>query len=120
MIRFVALLLLSLSLGPRLEASQPARLLCLGTYPGFMMTVAGSEATLDYLGDGIHGFDPPLGDRLEGFGTHDLVTMRERWPVYLEPRACEVLGVTLPVSVEIAVPSSAGLLPLRGCCKWQD
>ena len=119
MIRFVAILLATAYAHPA-DAAAPERLLCLGTFPGFMMTVAGNEATLDYLGDGVHGFDPPLGDRVDRFGTHDLVTLRERWPVYLEPRACEVLGVTLPVSVEIAVPSSAGLLPLRGCCKWQE
>lgn len=119
MIRFAAILLAAAH-APAAGAAAPERLLCLGTFPGFMMTVAGKEATLDYLGDGVHGFDPPLGDRVERFETHDLVTLRERWPVYLEPRACEVLGVTLPVSVEIAVPSSAGLLPLRGCCKWQD
>lgn len=95
-------------------------LLCLGTRPGWMMTIETDTVAFDYLGDGRYALDPPLESRDFGFRTHDLVTARERWPVYLETRTCPSLRIMLPVSIEIAVPSSAGRLPMRGCCKWKD
>lgn len=113
-----ALLLLLLLMAGAVPA-QAGRLLCLGTAPGFMMAIEGSEATFDYLGDGRYGFEPPLTAAPQGFATHSLVTARERWPVYLEARACRVIRATLDISIEIAVPTSAGARPLRGCCLWK-
>ncbi len=95
-------------------------LLCLGTRPGWMMTIEDDTVAFDYLGDGRYTLDPGLAGRADGFSSHDLITARERWPVFLENRACRVVRATLPISIEVAVPSSAGRLPLRGCCKWQD
>lgn len=96
------------------------RLLCLGTYPGFMMQVEGGEVMLDYLGDGVYELDPPLADTVTGFTTHSLVTKRQRWPVYVEARACPTKWKTLPISIEIAVPTSAGQQPLNACCMVQS
>lgn len=91
----------------------------MGTRPGFMVIVEDVDrVTFDYLGDGEYGLDPPLARR-EGSTRHELVTARDRWPVFLETRACEVLNATLPITLEIAVPTSAGDRPLTGCCKWQ-
>ncbi len=94
-------------------------LLCLGTRPGFMMVIETDSVAFDYLGDGRYTLDPPLQGPGFGFATHELVTMRERWDVFLEERSCEVIRATLPVTLEIAVPTSAGDRPLSGCCKWQ-
>lgn len=95
-----------------------ATLLCLGTYPGFMMTATSTQATFDYLGDGRFGIEPAIQAPGFGYATHSLVTARERWPIYFTEERCEVIGVTLPVSVEVAVPTSAGVRPLQGCCRW--
>jgi len=92
-------------------------LLCLGR--GFTMIVDGSDVFFDYLGDGGFTLDPAIEGRALGFSTHELVTQRERWTVYLEERSCSIIGATLPVRIEVAVPTSAGLRPLVGCCKWQ-
>ena len=92
-------------------------LLCLGTHPGFMMTIDGARVRFDYLGDGLFSLDPPL-ERGQDYARHTLVTSRERWPVYFERRDCRVLRATLSTTVEIAVPTSAGTRPMTGCCKW--
>lgn len=99
-------------------AGEGARLFCMGTGPGFLMTIDGGTAMLDYLGDGRFGFDPPLAPGEITYSRHELVTMRERWDVYLTSRACPLLGAEFDVTVEIAVPTSAGRLPLVGCCTW--
>lgn len=92
------------------------RLLCLGTFPGFMMQVDGTEVMLDYLGDGTYVLDPALPEDITGFTSHELVTQRERWPVFVEARACPTKWKTLPISIEIAIPTSSGQRPLNACC----
>jgi len=92
--------------------------LCLGTEPGFMMTISGGAATFDYLGDGVYGMEPPVPSTPpEAASRHDLVTGRQRITVFLEHRACQVLGTRLDVAIEIAIPTSIGLRPMTGCCK---
>ena len=76
--------------------------------------------SFDYLGDGRFRLDPPLPAEGAGFSRHELVTASERWPIFIETRACPILGGTLDITMEIAVPSSAGQLPLQACCKWRD
>lgn len=101
--------------------AEPPGLHCLGTRPGFLFTVeAGDTVRFDYLGDGRFGLEPALSDRFEGFRGYTLVTSRERWDLWLETRSCRVIGIDLPLTLEIAVPSSAGLRPLTACCRWAD
>ena len=100
------------------DARADPSLLCLGTNPGFMFMVEeGNVVRFDYLGDGTYRLDPPLDER-PGFGRHEMVTRHDRWPVLIEDRACPILNGTMPVTVEIAVPTSAGMRPLTGCCRW--
>lgn len=124
----LALLTAGLVAAGLLAAGKPARadtppsagrLLCLGTAPGFMFTATQDEVTFDYLGDGQYTLDPPLSGPPDGFGQHTLVTARERWPVYIERRACTVARATLEHVIEISVPTSAGRRPLKGCCLWK-
>lgn len=92
-------------------------LMCIGTRPGFIFVVSGGDrVTFDYLGDGRFRLDPPL--VRDEPTRHDLVTRRERWPVLIEERACRVLNTDHPVTLEIGVPTSAGMRPLTGCCRW--
>ena len=104
-------------------AALPARAdrpdwLWLGTNPGFMMTIRGATATFDYLGDGQYGLEPPVPrDRPDFASRHELVTSRERFGLFLERRSCRVIGADLPVAIEIAIPTSAGIRPMTGCCK---
>jgi hypothetical protein len=84
------------------------RLLCLGTFPGFMMQIEGAEVMLDYLGDGTYTLEPELPDTITEFTRHELVTRRERWPVFVEARACPTQWKTLPIMIEIAIPTSSG------------
>ena len=99
-------------------AAETGRLFCMGADPRFLATIEGDTVALDYLGDGSFTLDPPLDSRAFGFSRHILVTARERWDLYLETRACPMRGADLPVSIEIAVPTSSGLRPFSGCCVW--
>ncbi|ROU04184.1 hypothetical protein [Histidinibacterium lentulum] len=116
-----AALALPLALLAGTAPADPPGLHCLGSRPGFMFSVeAGDVVRFDYLGDGQFGLDPALTDRFEGFRGFELVTARERWDLWLETRACRIIGIDLPLSLEIAVPSSGGLRPLTACCRWVD
>lgn len=95
-------------------------LLCLGTSPAFMMVLDGDRATLDYLGDGQYQLDPPLPAGAPVSVDLELVTGSGRWPVRIETRECRVARFTLPIRIELDLPASAGLLPLRACCKISD
>ncbi|MGR3435563.1 MAG: hypothetical protein ACU0CO_11855, partial [Shimia sp.] len=101
-----------------LAAPAEARLLCLGLGPGFMSVIEGEAMTLDYLGDGTYRIEPPVEGAPVLPTTHTMVTMRERWDVTLTPAACQVARATLDYAIEIGVPTSAGIRPLTGCCKW--
>lgn len=92
--------------------------LCLGTYPGFMMTIAGDRATLDYFGDGEYRVDPPVPDAPEKVSSlHTLVLSRSDVPLFFEQVSCRVMGLSLPVRVEMAIETSDGFRPMAGCCK---
>ncbi len=115
----IAALLLA---APALADTQPAGggLQCLGRDPGFMRNASGAEARPDYLGDGVFGHDPPLASPDFTFRRHALRTSRELRSVHSEVRDCTAFGATLDYAVEIAVPTSGGLRPLRGCCVWRE
>ncbi|MEL6168422.1 MAG: hypothetical protein AAFR35_07000 [Pseudomonadota bacterium] len=104
--------------GTAAQVGDVGRLFCVGTGPGFLMTIEEDAVAFDYLGDGSYGLDPPLSSRDFNFARHNLVTAQETWPVFIEHRQCTALDATLPVSIEIAVPTSAGDAPLQGCCVW--
>jgi len=92
--------------------------LCLGTSPGFMMTIQGDKASFDYLGDGVYAVDPAVpAEPPTAASRHDLVTSRTRIGMFLERRECRVIGADLPVRIELAIPTSVGLRPMVGCCK---
>lgn len=119
-LRVMILRALALGLAALPAAATAETLLCLGTRPGFMMVIEADVVAFDYLGDGRYTLDPPVAAPGFGFASHELVTMRERWDLYLEERSCKVMRATLPVTLEISVPTSAGDRPLTGCCKWQS
>ncbi len=105
---------------PGLAAAETG-LHCLGTRPGFMFSVEdGDTVRFDYLGDGRFGLEPALEAPFDGFRRFVLVTAVERWDVYLETRACQVINMNLPLTLEVAVPTSSGLRPLTGCCIWAE
>ena len=114
MSRRLALLLLA---APVAAQAEP-RLMCLGSEPNFMLLVEGEAASFDYLGDGSFAFTPPPRPGL-GYSVHRLAAARTAFDVHLAETPCPALDTTLPVSVEVAVPTAAGLRPLRGCCLWQ-
>jgi hypothetical protein len=95
------------------------RLLCLGVSPRFVLTIEGAEVTFDYAGDGTFRLDPPLTGRYILYRRHSLVTARQRWPLVLEARDCRVSTLTLPVRVEVRVPTAAGPVSYLGCCFWR-
>jgi len=99
-------------------------LLCLGSTPPFLLAIrtsaaGGTSASFDYLGDGRFAVDRPPRPGLT-WSRHRLRTARGPIPFDLTGRACPALGMTFPVAIEMAVPSSAGPLAFRGCCVWQD
>lgn len=90
---------------------------CLGRDPGFMLVITDATARLDYLGDGVFEVTPPLPDPLPDFSSHALTTAGGDLPVFIERRACETFGITLPFAVELGIPAFAGRRPAMGCCR---
>ncbi|MEL6914967.1 MAG: hypothetical protein AAFP13_10740 [Pseudomonadota bacterium] len=106
-----------------LLASSPAhagRLICMGAAPGFMAMIEDGTGSFDYLGDGRYDFAPALTERPEGFQRLTMTTARQTWDVYLTQQSCRFLTFETDISIEFAVPTSAGDRPLAGCCIWQD
>ncbi|NRB00714.1 MAG: hypothetical protein HRU32_12990 [Rhodobacteraceae bacterium] len=98
-------------------SAQAEALLCMGIAPGFLMVVEGDTTTFDYLGDGDFDLDPALPLAISGgFGTR-LKTAGGDIPVYIEERACRVVGIDLPIRIELGIDTSAGFTPFAGCCK---
>lgn len=95
-------------------------LLCMGIAPGFLMVVESESTTFDYLGDGDFAWSPPLPDRIDGGYSTRLVTAGGDVPVYLEERACRVIGIDLPIRIELGIETSLGLTPFAGCCKRRE
>lgn len=95
-----------------------AQLLCMGTSPGFLMTIDGGTARFDYLGDGEFELLPPVAEDevLRSTRTHVLLTAGGRIPVVLQQRRCPVLSITTPVSVEMLVDTDGGSSVFSGCC----
>jgi hypothetical protein len=54
-----------------------------------------------------------------GYARRMLVTKRERWTIHFDEVPCAIMGITLPVAIEIMTPTSQGPLPMRGCCLWK-
>ena len=122
MIRAAALALAALA-APAAAAPAPP-LLCLGTEPRFLLAARPGEngaarATFDYLGDGTFDFAPMPEPGLT-FSRHTLSTAGGPIDVFLEARACPALGMELPVTIQMGIPASGGIVTFLGCCLWQD
>jgi hypothetical protein len=95
-----------------------ATVLCMGTGPAFLMTVAHGQAQFDYLGDGWFEVLPPVAPEevLRGPRTHVLVTSTGRIPMLLTPGACPVQSITTPLGIELLVDTAEGKRSFVGCC----
>lgn len=118
MLRFTSLTLcLALAFAP---AAQAGRLLCMGASPSFMALIQDGVGSFDYLGDGKYDFAPAITAKPSGFQRLTMTTAREAWDVFLTAESCRVLTFDTDISIEFAVPTSAGDRPMSGCCIWQD
>ncbi|MEO1796813.1 MAG: hypothetical protein AAFR53_07345 [Pseudomonadota bacterium] len=96
------------------------QLICMGTAPGFMSVIEDGSGSFDYLGDGRYSFEPALTQRPTGFQRLTMKTMRETWDVFVTEEACPLLTIETNISIEFAVPTSAGDRPMKGCCIWKE
>ncbi|MEL6551226.1 MAG: hypothetical protein AAFQ54_13370 [Pseudomonadota bacterium] len=85
-----------------------------------MSVIEDGSGSFDYLGDGRYSFEPALTERPTGFQRLTMTTMRQTWDVYITEEACPFLTIETDISIEFAVPTSAGDLPMKGCCIWKD
>ncbi|MFQ6552267.1 hypothetical protein AAD018_007975 [Aestuariibius insulae] len=102
------------------QTAEARKLLCHGSDPGFSLTIEnGSEVAFDYLGDGTFTLDPPL-PPVATRSDHSLITARSAFDVTIETRRCRTLSATLPVRLEVRVPTMDGPMSMPACCLWSD
>ncbi len=102
------------------NAAMARKLLCQGSDPGFQLTIEnGSEVAFDYLGDGTFTLDPPL-PPVATRSDHSLITARSAFDVTIETRRCRTLNATLPVRLEVRVPTAHGPTAMPACCLWSN
>lgn len=108
--------LLGLLLG-LLPAGAQAAYICIGPSPRFLLIVDKSAAQFDFYPRLTFAVTPPATDRAPDDGaTHTLSAPGIEIPVLLTPKACPILGATLPVTVQLALPDGAATEMLDGCC----
>ena len=107
--------LIGLALGLMPGMAQ-ALILCVGVGPSFAFVSDGQTAQFDYVGDGTFALGTPLPLPLE-LPASSLVETTDPIPFALTDTPCEALGVTLPVTITLLVPSNGAEAEFRGCCR---
>jgi len=96
---------------------QAAELHCIGQQPRFILLLDGDTARFDYLGDGEFDLSPPLTGPLWNFTRLELQSFGGPIPIFIERRACTVMGIELAFTAEVALPAFSGQRPALACCR---
>ena len=93
-----------------------ALILCIGVGPAFAFVSDGETAQFDYVGDGTFALGTALPLPLE-LPASSLIGTTDPIPFALTDTPCEAMGVTLPVTITLLVPSNGAEARFRGCCR---
>ena len=95
-----------------------ALILCVGVGPSFAFVSDGQTAQFDYVGRRhLSPLAPPCPCRFELPASSQHRPTTDPIPFALTDTPCEALGVTLPVTITLLVPSNGAEAEFRGCCR---
>ncbi|WP_141246527.1 hypothetical protein [Actibacterium ureilyticum] len=110
-------LALSAALVAGIVTGAQAAYMCVGASPRFLLFIDHGAAQFDFYPGTAFRVDPPAARiPADTASAHTLTSGPHRIPVILAPRACPVLGATLPVTAELALPGIEGPEMIVGCC----
>lgn len=94
-----------------------AAYMCVGASPRFLLFISDRSAQFDFYPGTSFTVTPPAPEPPDQLAsTHALTGDARTISVILNQKSCPVLGATLPVTVDLALPDGDEAELISGCC----